>query len=97
MSQKKEELVPFEGKKIRIYVCGPTVYSSAHLGHARAAVTFDVMQRFLKNVGYEVTYARNFTDIDDRIINKSHETGIPPQEIARIYTEEYIEDMESLG
>lgn len=97
VSQKKEELVPFEGKKIRIYVCGPTVYSSAHLGHARAAVTFDVIQRFLKNVGYEVTYARNFTDIDDKIINKSHETGIPPQEIARIYTEEYIEDMESLG
>lgn len=95
--QKKEELVPFEGKKIRIYVCGPTVYSSAHLGHARSAVTFDVIQRFLKNVGYEVTYARNFTDIDDKIINKSKETGIPPQEIARIYTEEYIEDMGSLG
>jgi cysteinyl-tRNA synthetase len=97
VSQRKEELAPFEGKKVRIYVCGPTVYSSAHLGHARAAVTFDVIQRFLRHVGYEVIYARNFTDIDDKIINKANETGIPPQEIARIYTEEYIKDMESLG
>lgn len=97
LTQKKEELIPFQGKRIRMYVCGPTVYSSAHLGHARAAVTFDVIQRFLKRLGYEVTYVRNFTDIDDKIINKSKETGIPPEEVARIYTEEYIEDMKSLG
>jgi len=97
LMQKKEELVPFEGKKIRMYVCGPTVYSSAHLGHARAAVTFDVIQRFLKKLGYEVIYVRNFTDIDDKIINKSKETGIPSEEVARIYTDEYIEDMKSLG
>ena len=97
LTQKKEDLAPFEGKKVRIYVCGPTVYSSAHLGHARAAVTFDIIQRFLKKIGYDVTYVRNFTDIDDKIINKSKETGIPSEEISRIYTEEYIEDMASLG
>ncbi len=97
LTQRKEDLAPFEGKKVRIYVCGPTVYSSAHLGHARAAVTFDVIQRFLRKIGYEVTYVRNFTDIDDKIINKSRETGIPSEEISRIYTEEYIEDMASLG
>jgi cysteinyl-tRNA synthetase len=97
LTQKKEDLIPFGGKKIRMYVCGPTVYSSAHLGHARAAVTFDVIQRFLKKVGYEVIYARNYTDIDDKIINKSKETGIPPEEVARIYTEEYKEDMAALG
>jgi Cysteinyl-tRNA synthetase len=97
LTQKKEDLVPFNGNKVRMYVCGPTVYSSAHLGHARAAVTFDVIRRFLKKLGYRVTYVRNFTDVDDKIIIKSKETGIPPEEVARIYTEEYIEDMASLG
>ncbi|GIW46300.1 MAG: cysteine--tRNA ligase [Deltaproteobacteria bacterium] len=97
LSQRMEELVPIEGNRIRMYVCGPTVYDSAHLGHARAAVTFDVIRRFLQNVGYKVTYARNFTDIDDKIINKSKQTGIPPDEIARIYTEEYRRDMDALG
>lgn len=97
LSQKKEDLFPSDGKTIRMYVCGPTVYSSAHIGHARAAITFDVIQRFLKRVGYKVDYARNFTDIDDKIINKSKETGIPPEEVARIYTEEYKTDMASLG
>lgn len=97
LSQKKEDLFPSDGKTIRMYVCGPTVYSSAHIGHARAAITFDVIQRFLKRVGYKVDYARNFTDIDDKIINKSKETGIPPEEVARIYIEEYKTDMASLG
>jgi cysteinyl-tRNA synthetase len=97
LTQKKEDLIPFEGKKIRMYVCGPTVYSSAHLGHARAAVTFDVIQRFLKKLGYDVIYVRNYTDVDDKIINKAVEMGIPSHEVAQKYTEEYIKDMESLG
>ncbi len=97
LSQKKEDFVPSDGRTVRMYVCGPTVYSSAHIGHGRAAITFDVIQRFLKRVGYKVDYARNFTDIDDKIINKSKETGIPPEEVARIYTEEYKTDMASLG
>jgi cysteinyl-tRNA synthetase len=97
LSQKKEDLIPNNGNTIRMYVCGPTVYSSAHLGHARAAITFDIITRFLKRIGYKVEYARNFTDIDDKIINKSKETGIPPEEIARIYTEEYKNDMLNLG
>ncbi|MER3445980.1 MAG: cysteine--tRNA ligase [Candidatus Dadabacteria bacterium] len=97
LSQKKDDLIPSDGRTVRMYVCGPTVYSSAHIGHARAAITFDVIQRFLKRIGYKVEYARNFTDIDDKIINKSRETGIPPAEVARIYTEEYKADMASLG
>lgn len=97
LSQKKEELVPYEENKIRMYVCGPTVYSSAHLGHARAAVTFDVIHRFLSYLGYEVTYVRNFTDIDDKIIAKANETGVPAEEISEKYIQEYIEDMESIG
>ena len=80
-----------------MYVCGPTVYSSAHLGHARAAVTFDVIERFLSHIGYEVTYVRNFTDIDDKIISKANETGVPAQEISEKSIQEYKEDMASIG
>src|SRR4030067_452733 len=80
-----------------MYVCGPTVYSSAHIGHARAAITFDVITRFLRKLGYKVEYARNYTDVDDKIINKTKEHGIPPEEVARIYTEEYKNDMFNLG
>ncbi|MCK5391879.1 MAG: cysteine--tRNA ligase [Deltaproteobacteria bacterium] len=97
LTQKKEELVPYSENKIKMYVCGPTVYSSAHLGHARAAVTFDVIERFLSHIGYEVTYVRNFTDIDDKIINKANETGVPAQEISEKYIQEYKEDMASIG
>jgi cysteinyl-tRNA synthetase len=97
LSQKKEELVPYSQNKIKMYVCGPTVYSSAHLGHARAAVTFDVIERFLSHIGYEVTYVRNFTDIDDKIISKANETGVPAQEISEKYIQEYKEDMASIG
>ena len=97
LSQKKEDLFLYDGKIVRMYVCGPTVYGSAHIGHARAAITFDIIQRFLKSMGYRVDYARNFTDIDDKIINKSKEMGILPQEVAQIYTEEYKTDMASLG
>ncbi len=97
LTQKKEELVPLTEGKIRMYVCGPTVYSSAHLGHARAAVTFDVIDRFLTHLGYEVTYVRNFTDIDDKIINKSNETGVPAEEISEKFIQEYKDDMASIG
>ncbi len=97
LTQKKEELVPHEKNRIKMYVCGPTVYDSAHLGHARAAVTFDVIERFLSHLGYEVTYVRNFTDIDDKIINRANETGIPPNEISEKYIQEYREDMASIG
>ncbi|MGQ0792700.1 MAG: cysteine--tRNA ligase [Deltaproteobacteria bacterium] len=97
LTQSKEDLALFEGRKVRMYVCGPTVYSSAHLGHARAAVTFDVMRRFLTLSGIEVVYARNFTDVDDKIIQKANEKGIPAEEVSRFYTDEYIADMAALG
>lgn len=97
LTHRKEDFIPYDNHKIGIYVCGPTVYDSAHLGHARAAVMFDVITRFLSELGYKVTYVRNFTDVDDKIINKSKETGVPPEEIASRYTIEYREDMASLG
>lgn len=97
LTQKKEELVPQEGKKIRMYACGPTVYDSAHLGHARSAVSFDIIQRFLRHVGYDVTFVRNYTDIDDKIINRANELGIPSEEVSERYIKEYKQDMASIG
>ncbi len=97
LSQKKEELSTLSEGKIKMYVCGPTVYDSAHLGHARAAVTFDVIYRFLTHIGYDVTYARNFTDVDDKIITKANQTGVTPDEVAEKYIKEYRDDMASIG
>ncbi|HML96795.1 MAG TPA: cysteine--tRNA ligase [Thermodesulfobacteriota bacterium] len=97
LSQKKEELSPLGEGKIKMYVCGPTVYDSAHLGHARAAVTFDVIFRFLTHIGYDVTYARNFTDVDDKIIHKATQTGATADEVAEKYIKEYRDDMASIG
>ncbi len=96
LAQKKEELVSADGETIRIYACGPTVYSSPHIGHARAAVVFDVITKFLKYIGYNVVYVRNITDIDDKIINRANELGVPWEEIAKKYTDEYKQDMKSL-
>ncbi len=97
LSRTKEHLVPFEGNKIRMYVCGPTVYDSAHLGHARSAVSFDVIQRFLRHAGYQVLFVRNFTDIDDKIINRANEQEVSCEEISERYIDEYRRDMDSVG
>ena len=97
LSGKKEELVPKNRNLIRMYVCGPTVYDSAHLGHARAALTFDIIRRFLKHIKYEVNYIRNITDIDDKIIDRANKLGVPANEISQKYTKEYQQDMAALG
>jgi cysteinyl-tRNA synthetase len=97
LTKVKEEFTPVEPGKVKMYVCGPTVYDSAHLGHARAAVFFDVVYRYLRKKGFDVTYVRNFTDIDDKIINRANENGQDPGELAEHFIEEYIEDMERLG
>ncbi|HEX5622948.1 MAG TPA: cysteine--tRNA ligase [Sulfuricurvum sp.] len=91
---KFESLI--EGK-VSLYVCGPTVYDDAHLGHAKSALVFDLLRRVLEAEGYDVTYARNITDIDDKIINKAKELGISTAEIAARYTEAYHRDMNAIG
>lgn len=96
-TRKKETLEPKTPDKVGIYVCGPTVYDSAHLGHARSAVSFDLIRRFLIHAGYEVTFVRNYTDVDDKIINRANETGKTSGEIAETYIKDYAEDMEALG
>ncbi len=94
---KKEELLPISPGKIGMYACGVTVYDLCHIGHARSAIVFDVMRRYLTFRGLSVTYVRNFTDIDDKIINRARQEGIPWDQVARKYTEEYYRDMDLLG
>ncbi len=97
MNHRKEELVPIEEGKIRMYSCGPTVYNYFHIGNARPFIVFDVLRRFLEYVGYDVTFVQNFTDVDDKIINRSHEEGISAKEVADKYIEEYFKDADALG
>lgn len=97
VQKTKLEFVPQQEGKVSIYVCGPTVYDDAHLGHAKSALVFDLLRRVLETKGYEVTFARNITDIDDKIINKAAQAGISTDEIARRYSESYHRDMASIG
>jgi cysteinyl-tRNA synthetase len=97
LTKKKELFEPVEPGKVRMYVCGPTVYDSSHVGHARSVVVFDVIVRYLRSQGYDVTYVRNFTDIDDKIIKRANETGIEPKELAEKYIKEFYEDMDALN
>ena len=97
LTQKKETFVPIEAGKVRMYSCGPTVYNYFHIGNARPFIVFDVLRRFLEYTGYEVTFIQNFTDVDDKIINRSHEEGISPQAVSEKYIREYFVDADALG
>ena len=97
LTRQKEELVPREAGKVGIYACGVTVYDDSHIGHARGAVFFDVLRRYLEFRGLEVTYVRNFTDIDDKIIRRAHEEGVSCETIARRYIDAHQRDMGALG
>lgn len=97
MTRKKEEFLPLEPGKVRMYVCGPTVYNYFHIGNARCFVVFDAVRRYLEYRGFEVTYVQNFTDVDDKIIRVANETGVSPIEVADTYISSYFEDVEHLG
>ncbi|XWS22489.1 hypothetical protein CRYUN_Cryun29cG0039400 [Craigia yunnanensis] len=96
MTQQKEVFKPKIPGKVGMYVCGVTSYDFSHLGHARAAVAFDVLYRYLQHLGYEVTYVRNFTDVDDKIIRRANETGEDPLRLSDRYCKEYTVDMADL-
>jgi cysteinyl-tRNA synthetase len=96
LTKKKETFEPIQAGKVLMYVCGPTVYDSCHIGHARSAVVFDVISRYFKETGYEVTYVRNFTDVDDKIIRRAQELGTDSTTIAEKYITEFYEDMDAL-
>ena len=95
-TRKKEEFKTLKPGKVNMYVCGVTVYDDPHVGHARCYVSFDAIYRHLLARGYEVTYARNFTDVDDKIIKRAQEMGISTEELAQRYIQSFTEDMESL-
>ena len=97
LSKKKEDFIPLEGKKVRMYVCGPTVYNFIHIGNARPMIVFDTVRRYLEHKGYEVNFVSNFTDVDDKIIKKANEEGVSAEEISRRYIAECKKDMEGMN
>ena len=97
MSKKKEEFVPLEEGKIKMYVCGPTVYNFIHIGNARPMIVFDTVRRYFEYKGYDVNYVSNFTDVDDKIIKKAIEEGVTAEEISRRYIAECRKDMEGMN
>mgnify|MGYP002621969987 CR=1 FL=1 len=97
MTRKKEEFIPLEEGKVKIYACGPTVYNFFHIGNARPFITFDVLRRQLEREGYEVTFVQNFTDIDDKMIRRANEEGTTVQELGERFIKEYFIDAAALG
>jgi len=97
LTRKKSVFEPLEEGKVRMYVCGPTVYDSAHVGHAMSALVFDVIRRYLIFKGYDVHYVMNFTDVDDKIIARANRLGVAPIELAEKYISEFAEDLDSLN
>ena len=89
-SNQLEEFKPIDGNKVKMYVCGPTVYDYAHLGHARCYITWDVLYRYLKFKGYDVTYCRNVTDVDDKILKKAEKEGKTPEEVSKLTAKHFI-------
>ena len=97
LSKRKEEFVPIEEGKVRMYVCGPTVYNFIHIGNARPMIVFDTVRRYFEYKGYDVNFVSNFTDVDDKIIKKANEEGVTAEEISKRYIEECKKDMEGMN
>ncbi len=97
LTRKKEEFVPQEEGKVKMYVCGPTVYNFFHIGNARPFVVFDTMRKYLEYRGYKVKFVQNFTDVDDKIINRAKEEGVSASEVSEKYIEEYFKDAAALN
>ena len=96
LTRRKEDFVPLEEGKVRMYACGITVSGDAHIGHAYQALIYDIIRKYLQKKGYDVTYARNYTDVDDKIIARSHETGIPADRYAEMMIEKIDREMRAL-
>ena len=97
LTRNKEEFIPLEDGKVKIYACGPTVYNYFHIGNARPFVVFDTLRRYLIHLGYDVKFVQNFTDVDDKIINKAKEEGVSATELSGRYIKEYFDDAEALN
>ena len=97
LTKKKEEFVPLEPGKVKMYVCGPTVYNFIHIGNARPMIVFDTARRYMEHKGYEVNYVSNFTDVDDKIIAKANEEGVSSKEVSERYIKECQKDMAGMN
>ncbi len=97
LTKRKEPFQPLNDDVVNMYVCGVTVYDDIHMGHARSMIVFDMIARYLRYRGYKVRHATNFTDVDDKIINRAKEKGIPPLELSAMYIERYYHEAEALG
>lgn len=97
LTRKKEDFIPVNPDEVKIYVCGPTVYNYFHIGNARPFVVFDTLRRYMEYIGYKVNFVQNFTDVDDKIINRAKEEGLSPSEISEKYILEYFKDAKSLN
>ena len=97
LTRKKEDFVPLEEGKVRMYVCGPTVYNFIHIGNARPAIFFDTVRRYFEYRGYKVKYVQNFTDVDDKMIRRANEEGVSLKDIAEKYIKAYFEDTSKLN
>lgn len=97
LTRQKEEFIPNNPDEVKVYVCGPTVYNFFHLGNARPFVVFDTLRRYLKYIGYNVNFVQNFTDVDDKIINRAKEEGISAPEVSEKYIKEYFDDAKALN
>ena len=97
LTNSKQEFVTIEPGKVKMYVCGVTVYDDIHMGHARSMIVFDTVARYLRYLGYEVTHVTNFTDVDDKIITRAAKEGIEPLDLSKRYIDRYFEDAAKLG
>lgn len=97
MKRQKQEFIPREPGKVKIYVCGVTPYNFAHIGNSRPPVVWDCIRRFLEFQGYEVQLVQNFTDVDDKIIQRGRELGRDPLSISQEFSQAYLEDIKALG
>ena len=97
LTKRKEEFVPVEPGKVKMYVCGPTVYNFIHIGNARPMIVFDTVRRYFEYKGYDVNYVSNFTDVDDKIIKKAIEEGVDAETISKRYIAECKKDMEGMN
>ena len=97
LAGEAQEFVPADGNSVKMYVCGVTPYSSTHVGHALSYVAFDVLRRYLEFLGYQVRHVQNFTDVDDKIIQRANEQGISADDLAGRYIEDFYASMDALN
>lgn len=97
MTRKKEVFKPMHENRVKMFVCGPTVYDNSHIGHARTYIAFDVIARYLKYRGFSVFYMQNITDVDDKILKRAAETGAEPLALARKFEKKYLKNMKDMG